>query len=175
MAADGGDELVELRFGEAIEEKVSGDEIEGGAGGEGGESGEGVGVVEGEASGGKGAAAGEELKHGATGIYDGDKEAGIAAEEGGKKAAVAIAEDEGVAGGDERAEMLGAGAGERGPQGEVLEQAIGPGDAIEVGSAQVARRGCGGEGHQRRRSQGRTSAGVRRARSAAARRVNGER
>ena len=165
--ADGGDELGQIPFGEAVEKEVCGDEIEGGLGWA-GERGEGVGVVGGEPVGGKGAAMGEEMEHDAAGIDGGSVEAGVDAKESGEESAVAVAEDEGVASLCKGGEMGGPGAREGAAEGEAFEEVIGAGDAVEVGYG----------GHQRgrilvSRSSGRKRTGVVRARSAAARRVRG--
>lgn len=123
----------------------------------------------GEAAGGEGAPTGEEMEHGAAGVDGGGVEVGVREKEGGEGAAVAVTEDEGGAGVAKGLEMGGAGAGEGATQGEDLEEPVGPGDAVEVGGA--AQRGSLG----REKSKGRKRAGVVRARSAAARRVSGER
>ena len=86
--------------------------------------------------------------------------------ESGEEAAVAVAEDEGAFAVEEAREEVGSAALERAAEGEVFGEAIGAGDGVEVaGWATVVR------SHRRK---GRNASGVRRARSAAARRVCSE-
>ncbi len=163
-SADCGDEVGEIRFGEAVEEEVRGDEVKGGLG-RCGERGEGISVMRGKAMGGKGAATGEESQHGAAGVDGGGVEVGIAVQQSGEKAAISVAKDERVAAVGEGWQEGGSSADEGAAEGEGFEETVGTGDAVEAGRG----------GHQRWRSQGRKRRGEVRARSAAARRVRGER
>lgn len=160
-------EGVELRVGEAIEEEVGDNEVVDGAGGEG----EGVGVVGGEALGGV-AARYEEGEHGGAEVDGVGVERWVAGEEAGEEAAVAVAEYEGLASVEEMGEEVLAAVLEGTAEGEVLEPAIGAGDAVEIGWGKAAG-WWGGVIHAWRK--GRKRIGVRRARSAQARRCRGER
>lgn len=98
-----------------------------------GEGVQGIAVARGEAGAGKGAAAAEQMEHGAAAVDGEGGKGGVDAEEIGEEAAVAIAEHQGAATGGERGQMGEAGAGERAAEGEVLKQAVGAGDAVEGG------------------------------------------
>jgi hypothetical protein len=109
------------------------------------------------------AALAEEVEHGGAAIDGEGLEVGLVSEELGEEATVAVAEDEGaVARGELREEVI-AGAEEERAEGEVL------GPAIEAGYAVEVRRRGGGHF-----ARGRSRTGVRRTRSAAARRWRGE-
>lgn len=134
VGAEGGEEGLELGRREAVEDEVGGDEVEGGVGLESG--GEGVGVAEVgllylEAWGEGVTALGEELEHAGAGVDGEGVEVGVGAQEGMEEAAVAVAEDEGVAGGEEIGEEVLAGAAEERTKGEEFEDAVGAGDAVE--------------------------------------------
>jgi hypothetical protein len=81
-----------------------------------------------------------------------------------EEAAVAVAEDEGVVAWGESGEEVGAGALEEGAEGQVFGVAVDAGYGVEVGGWGL-----------RHRVRGRRRSGVRRTRSAAARRWMGER
>ena len=113
-------------------------------------------------AGGVGAGATDQcLEHGGAGIDGVDVDAGVGAEQAGGEAAVAVAEDESAAGGGELIEEGESGSGEERAEGDPLHPTIEAGEGIEVG----------GRGHLTMSRR----AGVRRARSAAARRVKGVR
>jgi len=107
------------------------------------------------------AAAAEEVEHGGAGVDGEGVEVGLAGEELGEESAVAVAEDEGVVAWRELREEVGAGALEEGAEGEVFSPAVEAGDVVEVRLFHLAK--------------GRRRRGVRRTRSAVARRWMGER
>ena len=104
--------------------------------------------------------AGDECEHCGAEIDGVGFEVGVRGEEACGEAAVSVTEDEGAAGAGECGQEVAAAAAEGAAEGQVLEPAVGLGDDIE---APVHRR------------NGSTSAGVRRARSAAALRCVRER
>jgi hypothetical protein len=154
------DESFQIGLGEAVEEEMGDDEVVFFGGGVG--EGEGVGLVGVESGGGVGcgclAAAAEEFEHGFAEVYRVGVEVGVCYEELGQKAAVSVAEDEGLPLVKEAGKIVDAAALEGWAEGEVFEPAVGTGYQVEVGFGTHLRK-------VRRRS------GVRRARSAAARSV----
>jgi hypothetical protein len=130
--------------GEAIEEEVGGDEVVGRefiAAGGGWRAGWGpvaeVGDLRGEAGLVGSGGLLEGLEHGGAKVYGVDADLRIGAQEGGGEAAIAVAEDEGIA--ERRVELaevgqeVGSGLLQEGAEGEVFHPAIGPGEGIEVG------------------------------------------
>ncbi len=117
-------ELVELRLGEAVEEKVGGYEVVG----SGWLEGEGVGVVHVEPGGGGGcggrASLAELVEHGGAEIDGVGVEMGVAGEQMREESAVSVTEDQGAAGLEELREEVEAAAMEEGAEGEVFEPAI---------------------------------------------------
>ncbi len=103
----------------------------------------------------------EEVKHGAAGVYGFGAEVGVGGEELGEETAVTVAEDEGLLLVLQSGEVVGSAALEGWAEGQVFEPAVRACNQVEVGLD-------GGGVHWRRP---RKSSGVRRARSAAARRV----
>lgn len=126
-----GDEGIGLRGGEAVEEKVGGDEVVVIAGGG---SGAEVGAAGGEAAAGSGAggSCGEAAEHGGAGVDGMGVQGGMGGEEAGEEAAVTVAEDEGMAGGGELRDEAEAAALEKGAEGEVFPGAVDGGNAIEA-------------------------------------------
>jgi hypothetical protein len=106
----------------------------------------------------------EEEEHGGAGVDGEGAEVGLVGEELGEETAVAVAEDEGAVALGELWEEVGAGALEEWTEGEVLGPTVDAGYAVEV---RLRRRGHLAKGRRRR--------GVRRTKSAAARRWMGER
>ena len=162
-------EGVEVVWVEAVEEKVGNDEVsltEIQAGGEA----RGGGLEGLEAGGGEGAALAKEVEHGGAGVDCEDVEVRGAAEELGEETAVAIAQDEGVGDGGELGEEVLAGAGEERAEKEVFGPAVEAGDGVEVGRGGARTRF---RGHRCRRAMTiARGSGVRRQRSARARRVS---
>jgi hypothetical protein len=130
MGREPGDELVELGLGEAVEEEVGDDEVEGAVR----LKGAGIGLVGGEAVGCGCGSLSEEVEH-LRAEVDGDGvEAGVGCQQAGEEAASAVAEDEGSAGVEETGEEVEAAALEGRSESEVLEPAVGAGYAVEVWS-----------------------------------------
>lgn len=146
-------ECVQVGLSEAVEKEVGDDKVVGASGGEVAD----VGDLGAQTRGGGGvggvSSAGEEREHRGADVDGVDVELGVVREEAGGEAAIAIAKDESTAAPGECGQEVVAAADERGAERGVLEPAIGLGDEIE---APVHRR------------NGRISAGVRSARSAAA-------
>jgi hypothetical protein len=147
-------------LGEAVEEKVGDDEVGVGFGGQ--VEGRGLEGLQLSAWGGAEAALAEEMEHGGAGVDGQDVEVRLVVKEFSEEATVAIAEDEGVGARGELRKEVGAGALEERAEGEVFGPAVETRDAIEVGLR--------GAHRAEKKRRGRKRSGVRRTRSAAARR-----
>ncbi len=169
-------EGLEFGLGEAVEEEVGDDEVggwelgvpgDGGTGGVGGWKEVQGGGLQGSEAGDIGVAtAAQEVKHGGAGVYGEDAEVGPAFKEAGEEAAVAVAEYECLVARWELGEVVGAGALQEGTKAKVFGEPVDAGYVVEIGLGWLP---------GRHRTKGRKRSGVRRTRSAAARRWMGER
>ena len=155
------DQEVDFRLTETVEKEVSDHQINLAGWGEG----KGV-LLDGlQAYPVRRAATAEELEHGRAGINSYSVERRIGSQELRQKATVAVAKDQSLSPVEEERQEVGAGSLEEGAEREVFQITVRPGDAVEVRLVMVWSHQC---------DPRRKTSGVRRARSAAALRVRGE-
>lgn len=130
VRAEAGDEGGGFRFGQAIEEEVGDDEVVA-VGGRVEAAGVGAGGGEPMARADAGGSVGEQAEHGGAEVDGVGVEIRMAGEKTGEEAAVAIAQDERLAGWGERGQVMEAAAFEKGSEGEIFPRPVDAGDVIE--------------------------------------------